>query len=405
MSEMLKGVKILELAHWVAAPSACAMLPDMGPEVVKVEHPETGDAVRSLNVSTRGTGTHICGLNTVFEQLNRGKQSMGINLEVVEGQETVRSLAATVDVLVTNLTPHRQERYGLTYEDIVAVNPKIIYVVLTGYSMEGPERDRSGCDYAAFWARSGIMATLGEQGSPPMQQRPGSGDQTTSLAIAAAIGTALFERERSGKGQQIDCALLHTALWANVADVVASLKDRAAMPRNDRNQAANPLFNFYETKGGKWIQLVMIQSARFWEGFCRALGLERLIANPRFDSHMARTENSADLRQLITDRFMERTQDEWASLLDDGRCIWAPVQTLDEVIDDTQVFANEFTTTMEPPEDGEFQLVTVPMKFHRTPAEVAELAAELGQHTEAVLLDLGCSWDDITRLKDRGAII
>ena len=126
VSEMLKGVKILELAHWVAAPSACAMLPDMGPEVVKVEHPETGDAVRSLNVSTRGIGTHTGGLNTVFEQLNRGKQSMGINLEVAEGQETVRGLAATVDVLVTNLTPHRQERYGLTYEDIVAVNPKII---------------------------------------------------------------------------------------------------------------------------------------------------------------------------------------------------------------------------------------------------------------------------------------
>jgi len=110
VSEMLKDVKILELAHWVAAPSACAMLPDMGAEVVKVEHPETGDAVRSLNVSTRGTGTHTGGLNTVLEQLNRGKQSMGINLEVAEGQETVRGLAATVDVLVTNLTSHRQQR-------------------------------------------------------------------------------------------------------------------------------------------------------------------------------------------------------------------------------------------------------------------------------------------------------
>jgi crotonobetainyl-CoA:carnitine CoA-transferase CaiB-like acyl-CoA transferase len=120
---------------------------------------------------------------------------------------------------------------------------------------------------------------------------------------------------------------------------------------------------------------------------------------------MARTENSADLRQLITDRFMVRTQVEWASPLDEGRRICAPVQTLDEIIGDPQVIANEFTTTMEPPEDGEFQLVTVPMKFHRTPTEVAALAAELGQHTETVLLDLGCSWDDITRLKDRGAII
>jgi crotonobetainyl-CoA:carnitine CoA-transferase CaiB-like acyl-CoA transferase len=308
-------------------------------------------------------------------------------------------------VVVTNLTPHRQQRYGLTYEDIIGINPRIIYLALTGYGAEGPERDRSGFDYAAFWARSGIMATLGEQGSPPVQQRPGFGDQTTSLAITSAIGMALFERERSGKGQQIDCALLHTALWANVADVVASFKDKAAMPRNDRTQAANPLFNFYETKGGKWVQLVMIQSDRFWDGFCRALELENLIADSRFDSHVARTENSADLRQIITDRFAERTLDEWAPGLDEGRCIWAPVQTLDEVIDDPQVIANEFTTTLEHPEDGEFQLVKMPMKFHRTPAEAAELAPELGQHTETVLLDLGYSWDDITRLKERGAII
>jgi len=123
----------------------------------------------------------------------------------------------------------------------------------------------------------------------------------------------------------------------------------------------------------------MIQPDRFWKGFCRALGLDPLIVDPRFDSHMLRTENSADFRQLITNLFMVRTQDESASLLDEGRCIWAPIQTLDEVIDDPQVIANEFRSTKEPPEDREFQIATVPMKFHRTPAEVAELAPELGQ--------------------------
>ena len=133
----------------------------------------------------------------------------------------------------------------------------------------------------------------------------------------------------------------------------------------------------------------MFQSDRFWEGFCRALGLDPLIVDPRFDSHVLRTENGADFRQLITTLVMVRTQDESASLLDEGRCIWAPIQTLDEVIDDPQVIVNEFTSTNEPPEDGEFQIATVPMKFHRTLAEVAELAPELGQHTETVLLDLG----------------
>jgi crotonobetainyl-CoA:carnitine CoA-transferase CaiB-like acyl-CoA transferase len=381
------------------------MLADMGAEVIKVEPPETGDAIRSLTVTTAGSGTYTGGLNAGFEQLNRGNQSIGINLETVEGQETVRRLASTADVLVTNLTPQRQRRYSLTYEDIVAVNPRIIYVILTGYGMEGPERDRSGFDLGAFWARSGIMATLGEEGSPPVQQRLGFGDQTTSLAIVAAIGMALFERERSGKGQRVDCALLHAALWANATDVVASFKERAPMRRNNRTKAPNPLANFYETKGGKWVQLVMFQPVRFWEGFCRAMGFEHLITDPRFDSHKARTENSATLLQMVADRFMERTRDDWAPLLDEGGCIWAPVQTLDEVIDDPQVLANDFTTTLEHPEDGEFQLVSIPMKFHRTPAEATGLAPELGQHTETILLELGHSWDDITRLKDSGAII
>ncbi|MDP7535082.1 MAG: CoA transferase [SAR202 cluster bacterium] len=405
MSETLQGVKVLEIANWVAAPSACAMLADMGAEVIKIEPPETGDAVRSLGITTKGIGTHEGGVNVTFEQLNRGKQSMGINLEVAEAQETIRQLATTVDVLVTNLTPHRQLRYGVTYEDIVAVNPRIVYLNLTGYGMEGPERDRSGFDYAAFWARSGIMATLGELGEPPVQQRPGFGDQTTSLAMVAAVGMALFERELSGKGQRMDCALLDTALLAYAPDLVASMKDDAPTPRNNRKQAANALFNFYETKDGKWIQLVMIQSVRFWEGFCRALDIEHLTNDARFESHEARTENSAELLRIVTDLFAQRTRDEWAVRLDEGRCIWAPVQTLDEIGRDPQVLANEYTTTLEHAEDGEFRVVQAPMKFHRTPAAATSPAPELGQHTESVLLDHGYTWDDISALKDAGAII
>ena len=162
MPGILEGIKVLEVANWVAAPSACAMLADMGAEVIKIEHPETGDAVRSIANTTRGMIPYPGGLNVVFQLLNRGKQSMGVNLESPQGREIVRKLAADSDVMVTNLTPHRQERYGLRYEDVSALNPQIIYLTLTGYGMNGPERDRSGFDYAAFWARSGIMGTLGE---------------------------------------------------------------------------------------------------------------------------------------------------------------------------------------------------------------------------------------------------
>jgi len=405
MPGLLEGIKVLEVANWVAGPSTCAMLADMGAEVVKIEPPESGDTVRSLAINTQGVDTHTEGLNLIFQFLNRGKQSMGINLRSSKGQEVVQKLAAGCDVMVTNLTPHRQERFGLRYEDVSTLNPRIIYVALTGYGMNGPERDRSGFDYTAFWARSGIMGTLGEQDEPPVQQRPGMGDQTTSLAMTAAIGMALYERERSGKGQRIDCSLLHTGLWVIGGDVVAALRYRQAAQRNTRKKAGNPLFNFYQTGDGKWIQLVMVESERFWMGFCRAIGLEHLADDPRFDDHFHRVEHSQELFRILEERFTTRSRPEWARLLDEENCIWAPVQTLDEVVVDPQIRSNGYFSTLEHQEEGEFEIVSTPMGFQRTPAEAKTPAPELGQHTEAKLLELGYTWDDISNMKEQGAII
>ena len=405
MPGLLEGIKVLEVANWVAAPSACAMLADMGADVVKVEHPETGDPVRNIAITTRGIIPYEHGLNTGFQLLNRGKSSMGINLRHPLGQEVVRKLAARCDVMVTNLTPHRQERYGLRYDDVRPSNSRIIYVALTGYGMEGPERDRSGFDYAAFWARSGIMGTLGEHGEPPVQQRPGMGDQTTSLAMTAAIGMALFERERSGEGQRVDCALLHTGLWVIGADAVAALRDRQPAQRNRREQSANPLFNFYEARDGKWIQLVMIESERFWQGFCRAMDFTDLVDDPRYSDHNRRIDNSVELTVLLRARFRTRARAEWAERLDAEICIWAPVQTLDEVVDDPQVRANGYTASLTHEDDGDFEVVSAPMGFHRTPARPTRPAPELGQDTESRLLELGYGWDDITAMKEAGAIL
>jgi len=156
----LEGLKVLEIANWIAAPAACAILADMGAEVVKFEHPETGDPVRSIDVSSRGVVQYSSGINSAFELLNRGKKSVAVNLENPRGQEVVQKMAAGSDVVVTNLTPHRQERYSLRYEDIAGLNARAIYLALTGYGTEGPERDRSGFDYAEFWAKSGIMGSL-----------------------------------------------------------------------------------------------------------------------------------------------------------------------------------------------------------------------------------------------------
>ena len=404
MTGMLDGIKVLEVANWVAAPSACAMLADLGADVVKIEHPDTGDPVRGIAMDHSGVIQYTGGVNTIFELLNRGKKSLAVDLSSSEGQDIVRKLAAQVDILVTNLTPGRQERYGLRYEDVSKTNPRIVYLALTGYGPEGPDRDRSGFDYAAFWARSGIMGSLGEPDSPPIQQRPGMGDQTTSFAITAAIALSLYERERSGAGQRIDCSLLNTGLWVIGADVMAALQSGRSPDHVSRAEVGNPLYNYYQCADGKWIQMVMIESERFWEGFCRATRLEDLRGDTRFAGHADRIQNSRELISILDALFLTKPRAEWAKLLDAANCIWAPVQTLDEVIDDPQLSANNYIDTMSNAEGGEFRILKTPMQFSRTPAQIRGVAPELGEQGDQILLDLGYNWDDIIGLKEKNTV-
>ncbi|MCS7206761.1 MAG: CoA transferase [Dehalococcoidia bacterium] len=400
----LEGIRVVEVANWVAGPATCAILAELGAEVIKVEHPETGDPMRSVTTTPLGVMPYTSGVNVAVEEDNRGKKSIAVNLEHPEGQEILHKLTAHADVFVTNLIPRRQERYRLRYEDLSALNPRLIYVSLTGYGQEGPEKDRPGFDYAAFWARSGIMGTIGEPQWTPVNQRPGMGDHTTALAMAAAVGFALFERERSGKGQRVDCALLHTGLWVLGMDVVAAFYHKCAVRKMARTEVTNPLFNYYQAADGKWIQLVMIESDRFWPNFCRAMRLEHLRHDPRFATHAARRQNCRDLIRILDERFATLPRHEWAQRLDAEGCIWAPVQTLDEVINDPQVHANGYVATLRHTSGEEFQVVRAPMKFRRTPGTIPGPAPDLGQHTEDVLHALGYTWDDILRLKERGTI-
>ena len=402
----LEGIKVLEVANWVAAPAACAMLADLGAHVVKVEHPQTGDPVRGIDVTPAGIVADTPDLNPSFEHLNRGKKSLGINLADPDAQKIVRKLAAEVDVFVTNLVPERQERYGLRYEDVHGTNSRLIYVALTGYGTDGPERDRLGFDYAAFWARSGIMASIGEEGSPPVQQRPGMGDHATSLAITSAIGMSLFERERSGLGQRIECSLLHTALWVLGMDVSAALDHRQPVQRHSRTGTPNPLSNYYEASDGRWIQFVMFDSQRFWPGFCRALELNPLVSDSRFATQENRTANSRDLISLIAERISSRTLIDWGPRFDQENCIWAPVQTVDEIAADPQVRANDYIAQLRREDsDDSFGVVAMPAKLERTPGVATTAAPALGEHTEVQLLELGYTWDQIADLKTNGAII
>ena len=402
MSGPLEGVRVLELAHWVAIPAATAILSDWGAEVIKVEDPRGGDAARGL----MGMGIYPFQLEVSpsFEVDNRNKRSMSVNLQEEKGREIVYLLAKKADVFATNFEPSLLRRFSMEYETLRPLNPALIYVSLTGYGPRGPDRDRPGYDFSAYWARSGIMAILGEPQGPPTAARPGIGDHATSLAVAAAVSAALFARQRTGRGQRIDMALLQCALWQVAIDVQAALLGETEVARVSRKAVGNPLGNHYQAGDGRWLQLIMPQADRYWASFCQAIGRQELEQDPRFSSLEKRRENSPALIAILDEVFATKTRPEWGGLLDAHGCVWGVVQTVREIASDPQVLENQFLTPVEHPRLGKIRLVSSPGRFSETPSAIRAPAPEAGQHTEEVLVELGYSWEDIAQLKDAGAI-
>jgi crotonobetainyl-CoA:carnitine CoA-transferase CaiB-like acyl-CoA transferase len=398
----LAGIRVLEVANWLAAPAAAALLADLGAAVIKVEPPR-GDTWRYY----RGTHTQPGAMpppNPGFQLDNRGKRSTAINLDHTEGRAAVLRMAAEADIFITNLVPRRLARYGLRYEDLSKDHPRLIYAGLSAYGAKGEERDRLGFDFNAFWARSGIMSLVGDRDGPPAMPRSGMGDHATTLAIAWAIMVALYERERTGEGQELQASLLNTGLWVLGSDVQTALMGMPPAPKHARVAPRNPIANDYCTKDGRWILIQGNQPERDWPRVCAALGLEHLRDDPRFRTTPERQKHSAELVVLLDAAIAQRTRAEWGPILDQHGLIWAPAQDLSEAIEDPQARANGYFVEVEHPSLGRFRTIDTPIRFGKTEAGARGAAPELGQHTEEVLLEYGYGWEDIVRLRDEGAI-
>ena len=396
----LAGIRVLEIANWLAAPAGCALLADAGADVIKVE-PPTGDVYRGY--LTRNPNAAIP-YNFAFELDNRGKRGITLDLEKPEVREVVYRLIAGCDVFVTNLLAGRRERYALTYGELKAHRADLIFASVTGYGSWGPDKDRPGYDYAAYWARSGIMNLLGEPDSPPPPQRPGMGDHTTALAVSGAVSLALFNRERTRKGEQIDISLNNTGMWVLAIDMQSALSTGQDNVRVSRRSVPNPIWNSYQTGDRRWIQLVMLVADIYWPKVCRAIGRTDLEHDPRFDSMAKRTENREELIALLDEVFAQKPLADWTDALDREGCIWAPAQTITETINHPQTHAREAFTEIEHPTHGPIQLVDTPVKFGEARVGARGPAPELGQHTEEVLLEAGYDWEDIEALRAGGVL-
>ena len=293
MSDILNGIRIVELAAWTFVPAAGAVLADWGADVIKVEHPETGDPQRGLISS--GIVAGAGGVNHFIEHPNRGKRSIALDTSTPEGLELLMNLIESADVFLTNLLPDSRQRMGIDVEQIRARNPKIIYARGHGYGTKGELAAQGGFDLAAYWARGGIgQAYAAGDGSYPPLQRPAFGDVYGGLAIAAGIAGALVKRERTGEPSVVDVSLLGAAIWQLGPDVVGAGITGTDIPRFQLEEMPNPAASMYRTRDGRFIAFVLLQADRFWADFCMRLGRPDLIDDERYANAMVRFENRAD---------------------------------------------------------------------------------------------------------------
>ncbi len=402
MEGCMEGVNIVELGHVVAVPSAAAILADWGATVIKVEAPGVGDQARSHTHLEGGKVTN--GINYTFEVMNRNKRSITLNLKAEMGRKIIYEMIRKADVFMSNFQHNALRQFGLSYEELRAINPRIIYATVTGYGTKGPKKDKPGYDYAAFWANSGIMDKISDPNGTPRRQRPGIGDNTTSICIVSGICAALFARERTGRGQELSFSLYNTAMWALQSDVQIALARKEELPYSNIKRTANPLWNAYQTKDRRWLELTMITSDPFWPRFCRATGLTHLEHDPRYKSHQERVKNCESLIELISEALKNKELAEWERIFDSEDIFYARVQTVTEVVNDPQAIENDFFLEFNHPVVNRLRLVASPVLFNGVRPPVKAPAPALGQHTEEVLLELGYTWEDIASFRDAGVI-
>jgi len=378
MATVLDGVQVVEVADWGFVPSAGTALGDWGAEVVKIEHPRHGDPIRG------GMIPGASGRNFIVEQLGRQKRSVGIDLGTDEGRALLYRLIERADVFLTNFLPDARERLRITYEDLRRVNPRLVYAKGHGQGARGPDARRGGYDGVSFWARGGIADRLSTPGQPYVQQRPAFGDFIGGMCIAGGVAAALFRREKTGEGIELDVSLLGTAMWVLSPDIVAALMYGALLP-----------------SAGEMIVLMMLQGERFWPHFAETIGRRDLLE--RYPTPAARQEKRQEIAEELARHFATRTRDEWARILRASECIWAPLQSPLDLPQDPQVEANGYLLESPAPE-GTVRVCANPVQFAGEPPAVRRPAQEAGAQTEEVLLELGCSWEEIARWKEAGII-
>lgn len=395
---LLKGVKVVEFASYIAGPGACCILGDWGAEVIKVERPG-GDAMRHAFSDVKVD----LGGNPTFDLDNRGKRGIVLDIAKPEGREALAKLAQSADVFLTNVRPASMKRAGLDEATLRAANPRLIYAQITGYGLEGPEAHKPGFDVTAFWARAGVANMTAPKGMDPFMLRSGFGDHITALATVSAILAALYEREQTGVGRLVQTSLLATGIYTVGSDLAVQLTYGRLASNRTRDNPINPIGNFYKTGDGKWFVHNPRRGQRDWEMICQIAGRPELVTDERFATGMARRQHARELTIELDQGFERMTFAELAAQLDEHDMVWAPVQTPADVVADPQAAAAGAFLEVENDKGGTFRSPAAPARFPGADATRRPRSPHLGEHTRDVLTELGYGPTEIEALFEAGA--
>jgi len=397
---ILKGLKVVEFATYIAAPGAAGILGDWGAEVIKIERPG-GDDMRHVFADAKSD----LGANPTFEMDNRGKRSVVLDIAKPEGRAAVARLAAGADVFLTNVRAASLKRAGLDEASLRAANPRLIYALVTGYGMEGPDAHKPGFDVTAFWSRAGVARMTTPKGEDPFLLRTGFGDHITSLATTSAILAALYEREQTGVGRMVQTSLLATGVYTVGSDLAVQLRFGRLSSNRSRREPLNPLANFFQSREGRWFVTNPRGGSADWAAMTKAAGRPELQDDPRFTSGRLRKENTAALTAEFDTAFGALDWDEITARLDAADLVWAPVQTPAEVAADPQVRAAGALVEVEDGRGGFGDSPAAPAQFPGVETTRRPPPPGLGQHTEDVLREIGYSGAEIEAMRASGAAV
>lgn len=401
MYDVMEGIKVIEVAEHTFAPVAAMILADWGADVIKIERTSGGgDPGRDLNLPNATSG----GLNMYFEAANRGKRSLALDLTKPEGRALLYKLIETTDVFITNLRASARKKMGIEPDDLMKINPRLIYARGSGYGIRGEMADHGGFDQPSSWCRSGsgyMQTPLG--GEPPSQ--PGSiGDLGGGATMAGAISAALFRRERTGKGAIVDHALYLIGIYLMSQSVTAAGLGLKRGPNTTRDQAFNPIVNFYKTRDDRWIYVCLLFE-HWWPDFARHLDRPEWLDDPRYKDGASRRANRAELIAEIEQIFASKDYAFWTERLKTLDGVWAPLQSPEEVMNDPQARVNGFVTEITADDGRTYFGGSSPAQFDERLIGPLRSAPAYNAHGEDIMRELGLGNQQIADLRTSGVML